>query len=74
MRLVLSAAFAVSLLSGAALAGQDDEILSDLVVVTAAPRPTDVKMVVQPAKPAPAQAPAPSPAQDAAKPVKIASK
>jgi len=55
MRFVLSAAVAVSLISGAALAGKDDEIQSDLVVVTATPRPADVKMVAQTAKPAPAR-------------------
>jgi len=78
MRLVLSAALAVLLVSGAAFAGEDDEILSDLVVVTAAPRPADVKMVVQPAKTAPAEkqakAETPAPVQDDQKPIKTASK
>ena len=55
MRLVLFAAAAVSLISGAVLAGQEDEIQSDLVVVTATPRPAEVKMVAQTAKPAPAR-------------------
>ncbi len=50
MRLFLSAALAVSLMSGAAFAAEEDEILSDLVVVTATPRPADMKMVVQTAK------------------------
>ena len=53
MRFVLFAAVAVSLISGAVLAGQEDEIQSDLVVVTATPRPADVKMVSQTAKPVP---------------------
>jgi len=57
MRLVLSAVLAVSLVSGSALAGQDDEILGDLVVVTATPRPADVKMAVQTAKPPPEKQP-----------------
>ncbi|GEM_PF-5709517 len=78
MRLVLFAALAVSAFSGAAFAGEDDEILSDLVVVTAAPRPADVKMVVQPAKAAPAErqakAETPAPAQDVQQPIKTASK
>ena len=50
MRLFPAAALAASLLSGAAFATEEDDILSDLVVVTASPRPADVKMVVQTAK------------------------
>lgn len=79
MRLFLSAALAALLLSGAAFAAEptDDEILSDLVSITAAPRPVDVKMVVQTAKAEPASAEKPvkaEPAQDAPQPVKTASK
>jgi len=66
MRLVLSAVVAVLLISEAVLAGQDDEIQSDLVVVTAMPRPADVKMVAQTA--------APSAKPPAQQPVKTASK
>jgi len=72
MRFILPAVLAFSLLSGAACAAEDDEILSDLVVVTATPRSADVKMVVQTAKPPPEkQAKA---KEGAAQPVKIASK
>jgi hypothetical protein len=86
MRLVLSAVLAGSLLSAIATAHaaeatpspSDDEILSDLVVISAAPRPVDVKMVVQAAKPADKKAeaknetaaqdmPAPQPIKTAAK-------
>jgi hypothetical protein len=78
MRLFLSAALAGLLLSGAALAAEptDDEILSDLVSITAAPRPTDVKMVVQTAKrePADKQVKTEGLAQAAPPPVKTASK
>ena len=77
MRLFLSIALAASLLSGAALAAEDDEILSDLVVVTATPRSADVKMVVQTAKPASekqAKVKEEAPAQDASQPMKTASK
>jgi len=78
MRLFLSAVLAALLVSGAALAAEptDEEILSDLVSITAAPRPTDVKMVVQTAKPAPAekQVKAEVLAQDAPQPVKTAAK
>ena len=78
MRLFLSAALAGLLLSGAAYAAEptDEEILSDLITITAAPRPVDVKMVVQTAKPDPAekQVKAEVPAQDAPQPVKTASK
>jgi hypothetical protein len=70
------------LLSTGAIAAEptDDEILGDLVVITAAPRPVDVKMVVQTAKPSPAEktvkaeGPAPDSPQDAAQPVKTAAK
>ena len=68
MRLFLSAALAGLLVCGAVSAAEltDEEILSDLVVITAAPRPADVKMVVQTAKPAEkkAEAKAEAPAQD----------
>jgi len=78
MRLFLSAALAGLLLCGAAYAAEptDDEILSDLFVITAAQRPVDVKMVVQAGKPAPAekQVKTEMPAQDAPQPVKTASK
>jgi hypothetical protein len=81
LRLFLSAALAALLLSGTAFAAPstltDDEILSDLVVVTAAPRPADVKMAVQTAKSSPAadrQAKAEAPAEEAPQPVKTASK
>lgn len=78
MRLFLSAALAALLLSGAAYAAEptDEEILSDLFTITAAPRPVDVKMVVQTAKAEPAdkQVKAEMPAQDAPQPVKTASK
>ena len=80
MRLFLSAALAGLLVCGAVSAAEltDEEILSDLVVITAAPRPVDVKMVVQTAR---ADQPASAgkqmkdePAQDAPQPVKTASK
>ena len=76
MRLFLSAVLAASLFSGAAIAAEEDDILSDLVVVTATPRPADVKMVVQTSKPAPAekaQIKASAPAQDAPRPIRTAS-
>jgi len=77
MRLFLSAALAALLLCGAAFAAEpsDEEILSDLVSITAAPRPSDVKMVVQAGKPAPAekQDKTEVPAQDPP-PVKTAAK
>ena len=80
MRLFLSAALALSLCAGIARAAEDDEILSDLVVVTATPRPADVRMMVQtakagaPEKQAKADGAARLPVQDAAQPVKTASK
>ncbi len=78
MRLVLSAVLAGLLLSATAQAAElsDEEILSDLVVITAAPRPVDVKMVVQTAKPAEKKAKAEAPAQDAPiqQPIKTAAK
>ena len=80
MRFSLSAALAGLLLCATAYAADlsDDEILSDLVVVTAAPRPTEVKMVVQTAKPAEkkGEAKAEAVAQDAAaqQPIKTAAK
>lgn len=79
MRLYLSAVLAGLLLCGAASAAEltDEEILSDLVVITAAPRPLEVKMVVQTAKAEPASADKPvkaETAQDAPQPVKTASK
>ena len=77
MRLVLSAVLAASLISGVALAAEDDDILSDLVIVTATPRAADVKMVVQTAKSAPekqAKAKEEASAQDAPQPIKTASK
>lgn len=77
MRLFLSVALAASLISGAAMATEDDDILSDLVVVTATPRSADVKMVVQTAKPAldkQAKAKEEAPAQNAPQPIKTASK
>jgi hypothetical protein len=78
MRLLSTAILAGLLLSGAAYAAEptDDEILSDLFVVSAAPRPADVKMVVQTAKPADKQAKTETPAQDApaSQPIKTASR
>ena len=80
MRLVLTAVLAGLLLSSTAYAAElsDEEILSDLVVISAAPRPVDVKMVVQTAKPAEkkTEAKAEASAQDASasQPIKTAAK
>ena len=79
MRLVLSAILAGLLLPATTYAAElsDEEILSDLIVISAAPRPVDVKMVVQTAKPAEkkAEAKAEASAQDAsAQSIKTAAK
>lgn len=73
MRLFPSVILALALSAGAVHAAEDDEILSDLVVVTATPRPADVKMVVQTAKASPEKQ-AKTKEEAAPEPIKTASK
>jgi len=79
MRLVLPALLIAPLLCGPAFAAADDDkILDDLTVVTATPRPADVRMVVQTARsPSEAtrkEAPQPQPQAEVQVPIRTASK